>query len=191
MKTCSKCGIEKERTEFTKKKQHKDGLDSNCKTCKSERNKEWRLNNTEKRKVDMQEFYKDHKKEWLEWNRKRRKDSWKGYAHTLWVRLLGRCINGKPRFIKANLRYLREGVELRLTRSELYQEVLKNWPRIKLIREEGGRPSIDRIGPSIHYEVGNIQFISLSENCRKAGKKSNELFPQKRKEEVITATCPH
>ena len=33
MKTCSKCRVEKDEAEFSKKKQNKDGLDSRCKSC--------------------------------------------------------------------------------------------------------------------------------------------------------------
>ncbi len=33
MKVCSKCGIEKDESEFNKNKRHKDGLTSECKKC--------------------------------------------------------------------------------------------------------------------------------------------------------------
>ena len=34
MKTCNKCGVEKEYNEFYKHKRYKDGLEANCKSCK-------------------------------------------------------------------------------------------------------------------------------------------------------------
>lgn len=33
MKTCSRCKVEKDESEFSKKTQNKDGLDSRCKAC--------------------------------------------------------------------------------------------------------------------------------------------------------------
>ena len=73
--------------------------------------------------------------------------------------------------LQKNDSYFRNGVELRFTRSEFYQMIAENWDQIKHIRENGGRPSIDRIGPSIHYEPGNVQFIPLADNCSKAERK--------------------
>jgi hypothetical protein len=76
MKKCTKCGVEKPLSEFTKKKSNKDGLDLWCKTCKSicsqkylarpenaiENRKKataWNKQNPEKRRVIMQkENYK-------------------------------------------------------------------------------------------------------------------------------------
>jgi len=48
MKVCSKCGIEKELSEFPNCKSTKDGLKSYCKECKKEIGKKYRLNNKEK-----------------------------------------------------------------------------------------------------------------------------------------------
>jgi hypothetical protein len=42
MKKCTKCGEQKPLSEFTKKKQTKDGLDLWCKHCKSAADKYWR-----------------------------------------------------------------------------------------------------------------------------------------------------
>jgi hypothetical protein len=44
MKTCSKCKIEKDLSEFTKHKKSKDGFYCQCKPCK----KEWKVNNKDK-----------------------------------------------------------------------------------------------------------------------------------------------
>jgi hypothetical protein len=51
-KRCNECGIEKELSEFQKRKDSKDGLRSKCKTCISEYQKSYQLkyyeNNIEK-----------------------------------------------------------------------------------------------------------------------------------------------
>ena len=45
-KKCSKCGIEKELSEFVKNKSKKDGLSYICKQCNIEYQKEWYKKNT-------------------------------------------------------------------------------------------------------------------------------------------------
>ena len=72
MKTCSKCKIEKELSEFTKNKQQKNGLNPSCKCCLKhyrEENKEkikeyikiYQQNNKEKLKNKYKEYYKENK----------------------------------------------------------------------------------------------------------------------------------
>ena len=92
MKTCSKCKIEKELTEFNKNKTKKDGLHNLCKSCVKEYNKEYykenkdiiikqvreyRAKNKSKSKEIKKKYYKKNKeqiskkrKEWYEKNRK-------------------------------------------------------------------------------------------------------------------------
>jgi|SRR3989304_6781819 len=41
-KICTKCKIEKPKSEFYKNKSHNDGLQSNCKICCENANKEWK-----------------------------------------------------------------------------------------------------------------------------------------------------
>lgn len=91
-----------------------------------------------------------------------------GFTATLWCRLNSRTVNGThPNWKeKCNCYYLLAGVELRLTREQLYEFVTKNWDTIQAIRAAGETPSIDRIGPSIHYSLDNIRFITRSENSR-------------------------
>jgi hypothetical protein len=48
MKTCTKCKIEKPKTEFSKKSASKDGLYPQCKGCVSEKTREWHKANKDK-----------------------------------------------------------------------------------------------------------------------------------------------
>lgn len=66
MKTCNKCNIEKELTEFNKSKQNKDGYRNTCTKCRIEINKEWI--NKNKNKV------KEYKEKWLYNNKEYRKN---------------------------------------------------------------------------------------------------------------------
>jgi hypothetical protein len=64
MKTCTKCKIEKELTEFSKDKSKKDGLQLVCKTCK----KEWENNNKEKRKEFSKKYLEKNKEKIKKYN---------------------------------------------------------------------------------------------------------------------------
>ena len=61
-KICSKCGVEKEISNFRKEKRTKIGLQSKCKQCE----KEYRLKNHEKYNNYMKEYYKNNKEELLQ-----------------------------------------------------------------------------------------------------------------------------
>lgn len=58
MKICNKCGKSKGETEFYKRKISKDGLQSICKICNKEKDKEYRKRNKEKIKKIKQEYYR-------------------------------------------------------------------------------------------------------------------------------------
>ena len=68
MKTCSKCGVEKDESEFSKANHHKDGLRSQCKKCRSEYQKEYQK--SDKRKESEKRRNKSDKRK--EWEKKRR-----------------------------------------------------------------------------------------------------------------------
>ena len=57
-KKCTKCGEVKNFSEFHKKKGGKNGLDSNCKTCRKEIAKEYRKTNADKIKERRKKYYK-------------------------------------------------------------------------------------------------------------------------------------
>lgn len=63
MKICTKCGIEKPKTEFHKSSRNKDGIISQCKPCKNEVINAWeKLNSDKKRKSSLNQYYKYHEK---------------------------------------------------------------------------------------------------------------------------------
>ena len=57
MKKCSKCGTQKPLVEFHKDKTKKDGLDSNCKTCKAQ----YYVQNKEKIAEQQAQYYAENK----------------------------------------------------------------------------------------------------------------------------------
>ena len=72
MKKCNKCKLEKRFEEFTKDKSKKDGLHTQCKSCK----KEWRNNNKEYYK-EWNNNNKEYYKEWRNNNKEKIKEYYK------------------------------------------------------------------------------------------------------------------
>lgn len=60
MKTCTKCGVDKELSEYYRFKYSKDGVASECKKCGNKRNLKWHKNNKERSK--------EIKKKWADKN---------------------------------------------------------------------------------------------------------------------------
>jgi hypothetical protein len=81
MKTCTKCKIEKEFTEFNKQRKTKDGLTYACKPCR----KEYDETNKERIKEYRKEYYKNNKereKEYYKNNKEKVKECNKQYSKT-------------------------------------------------------------------------------------------------------------
>jgi len=71
MKTCIKCRLEKELTEFSKAKRNKDGFRNQCKSCISESAKIYREEN--------KDYYKEYSKKWHQENKEHKKEYHKEY----------------------------------------------------------------------------------------------------------------
>ena len=72
-KVCSKCGLEKDVSEFNKDKYTKDGIDCQCRSCRKEYQhthkeeiKKWKEEHREEILEDAKEHYQNNKKELLE-----------------------------------------------------------------------------------------------------------------------------
>ena len=81
MKKCSRCKVEKELTEFHKKKTTKDGLINNCKSCVKEYSKKHYQANKEQKKEYYQankehriEQVKEYKKKYYQSNKEKIKE---------------------------------------------------------------------------------------------------------------------
>jgi hypothetical protein len=57
-KVCTKCGVEKHLTEFSKDNSNKDGLMIYCKCCRKAMKAVYYVNNREKLRADHKEYYK-------------------------------------------------------------------------------------------------------------------------------------
>ena len=74
-KICRTCGENKKECEFSKKTKSIDGLMGDCKTCRSIKEKEYRLLNPEKNKNRKKKYYENNKIKHNEYFLKRRKES--------------------------------------------------------------------------------------------------------------------
>lgn len=62
MKVCSKCGIEKELSDFCRKTSNKDGYDGTCRECKKKYMVIWSINNKQWRKKYNEEYREKNNK---------------------------------------------------------------------------------------------------------------------------------
>ena len=65
-KTCKICGTEKRLSEFYGRELSRDGLQSECKTCNSDRRKLWGKNNLEHRRKYNKRYYQDNREKIIE-----------------------------------------------------------------------------------------------------------------------------
>lgn len=97
MKTCSKCKVEKELSEFNKDRRARNGLQSKCKSCEKEyseankerikeRKKEYYKSNKERINESRKEYYqankeyfKKYREEWYQTNKEKLKERYKEY----------------------------------------------------------------------------------------------------------------
>ena len=60
MKTCTKCEIEKDESEFNKDKSRKDGLASQCRECKKKYQNKYYQQNKEETKIKRGKYHKEY-----------------------------------------------------------------------------------------------------------------------------------
>jgi hypothetical protein len=86
MKTCKKCNVEKETTEYYNQKRYKDGLDPMCIECRKKTSKEyhdahrvelrekssqWRKENVERDKLTKRAYYLKNKEKFKQYYKKK------------------------------------------------------------------------------------------------------------------------
>ncbi len=69
MKTCTKCGIEKARTEFYKDASKSSGIKPQCKACQKEPDRVYRAANREKNNAYQRDRYRDYPEQQLAYDR--------------------------------------------------------------------------------------------------------------------------
>jgi hypothetical protein len=146
MKLCSKCDIQKDLTNFYKHS-------AICKECRKEIMRINRLNNANI------------------WTRRYEKTK-KGFLVRLYRNMKSRVVG-----IQKGCIHLYGGLEI-LPKDEFYDFALNNSEFHKLFKEWENSlyerrlcPSIDRIDTKFGYTLGNIQFLTMSENSSKTSRR--------------------
>jgi len=150
MKTCKICQQEKSLDQFVKHKQCKDGYSWTCKKCKLDKQKEVRQQSdnfyTKKYEKTIKGFlmrtYRNMKSRVL------------GIQYKKQHLYIGKSLLNKELFYEFSIN------------DNSFNELYNNWVNCDYNRKL--TPSIDRIDTNKGYELENIQWITHSENSRKA-----------------------
>lgn len=146
MKLCSKCNNEKDLSNYYKHS-------SICKECKNEITRFNRLKNNNL------------------WTRRYEKTK-KGYLVRMYRNMISR-VNG----VQKKYLHLYEGLDI-LPKEQFYEFALNDSEFHKLFKDWEDSlyqrrlcPSIDRIDTKLGYIIGNIQFLTMSENSSKTSRR--------------------
>jgi acetoin utilization deacetylase AcuC-like enzyme len=146
MKLCSKCDIEKDLTNFYKHS-------AICKECRKEIMRINRLNNANL------------------WTRRYEKTK-KGFLVRMYRNMTSRVKGVQKDYI-----HIYQGLDI-LPKEQFYEFALNNSEFHRLFKEWEDAlyerrlcPSIDRIDTKFGYTLGNIQFLTMSENASKTSRR--------------------
>ena len=182
MKKCSKCGIEKELTEFGKYKRSKDGLKPHCKICRREESKKYRESNKDKIKKQAKKYresnkdkIKESQKEWRENNIEKVRERCREYYQ-----------NNKEERKEYDKEYYQNNKEKVNKRKKEYRE--KNKEHFKEYHKEYREKNIERIN---EYVQNNKEIIKerqrkwREKNKESINKKSREYIKERRKNDTL------
>jgi len=160
MKKCFKCKQSKSPTEFHQDRRAKDGLNTYCKSCKSvyNQNPDSKL---KRRLYSRTEKARNYHKEYLKTR--------KGYLTAKYVSMKSR-VDGRG---SKHNRHVYAGLPI-CTKEEFIEWSIQDLDFIRLfseydrgVTELKQAPSIDRIDSTNGYVLGNMQWLSLSDNASK------------------------
>ena len=180
MKTCSKCGIWKPRSEFYKNPKASDNLRSWCKLCcnKDNRKREPKYKKTREKYLKPEhgkkqaklyrqthkkelsnkkkQHYQKHRNELLELKKQYYKTIL-GHLRRVYNNIKHRCNNSEAEDYKW---YGGRGIKVKFKSSNEFINYVRNELKV-----DPRNLDIDRINNNGHYEPGNIRFITHRENC--------------------------
>lgn len=148
MKKCNVCGVEQEITQYCKHSTTRDGLCNICRTCRAKKCREYRLKTNDK-------------------CTKKYEKTLKGYLMRSYRNMQSRVTG-----VQSLKSHLYSGLYI-LDRNTFYDWSLNNESYNLLFNDYINNgcpmklaPSVDRIDTTKGYEIGNIRWITHSENSR-------------------------
>lgn len=148
-KTCNKCLIEKDVTEFKKHPETRDKLTGSCRVC-------------------MNALQKAHRSKNKYWDCKKYEKTHNGFVMRMYRNMKSR-IEG----IQKQKAHLYDGKAI-LSKEQFYKWVLNNPDFLRLFElyKDSGfdrklAPSVDRVDSKLGYELSNMEIITHSENSRR------------------------
>lgn len=160
-KTCKKCKINKNISEFHHNKYSKDGHYDHCKSCKGKYDAKYRKSKKVKTYTKSQ-YYRDRK---AEYRKSRDKDP-----------RIQMLVSAKTRAKQLNL-------TINITIDDIVIPEICPLLNIPIFRKPYGQrgsflpnsPSLDKIIPELGYVKGNVQVISMKANAMKYNASIEEL----------------
>ena len=138
-KTCTKCGLEKPLSAFSKDCRAKDGKCSKCKVC------------------DAEYVRSPAGKESSRKSNKRNRSTIRGHLQRIFASMKQRCTD----FKRYNYpRYGGRGIKICFKSSDEFVDYV-----INVLQIDPRGLQIDRIDNDSNYEPGNIRFVTCKENC--------------------------
>jgi hypothetical protein len=193
MKKCTgTCGLEKDESEFNKCKKGKDGLQSKCKACCRQYDKD----NAERKKARSADYYASHRDVIKERSSARYHEQSNGinsarrdYYAVNRVEVLERLKvrartdpSYKPKrlFTSIRGRAKKKGIPFNLTREDI-PDIPSTCPVLGIPMTLSGPPnspglaSLDRVIPKLGYIKGNVEIMSFRANTLKSDATIEEL----------------
>jgi hypothetical protein len=110
------------------------------------------------------------------------------FKYTTWNSINKRTVNGSsPSNNTSCLRYLKKGIELRMTKQEYYVWCDRNASRILGIYKRGGTPTVDRTRK--HYSIDSIRVSEFSANSIAGAVKGALTTKKTLSKPVIAINC--
>lgn len=100
------------------------------------------------------------------------KDAWLKWKNDRWHGMRARSVNSGVRYAhKCFESYYKNGIELRMTKSDFYRWCDENRSSYEKIKLSDQSPSIDRIDSTGHYELSNLRIIDSKTNISEGFKR--------------------
>ena len=153
-KVCTKCSVERSLSEYSPDKRAKDGLNTECKPCKSARGRIYRAENRDARNKARKRWHKNNPEKSAEWARNYQKNN------------KGKIAAKNAKRYAAKMNRTVGWADLEAIKA-IYEQASQ------LTVETGIQHHVDHIIPmqgqlvsGLHVET-NLQILTASENCAK------------------------